>query len=140
MPAVSRGADRDHRAKSIGGSGRDRGRRLARHARTYARDAGPLAFASRDTADDHVSSVLLAPQPGAGREAESLGRHAASPRAAGSPDLRKAAQLLSIGFRTLSWRQRRNSPQPGVTPQVDAFSNQSAESAIHVRAESRFQR
>src|SRR5438874_3315416 len=93
VSSLSRRADRHYSAESPGRAGRSRGRRFARHTRNHAGIARALAFIQRDAVDDYLSSCLLAAEPGAFRETESLGRYAASARAA-----RKAYQRETTKF------------------------------------------
>ena len=59
--------------------------------------ARPLAFLPRNAAYDHLPPVVFAAKPEQHREAQGVGGHAAGPRASRTPDLRKAAQIFSLG-------------------------------------------
>src|SRR6266567_2372258 len=95
---LSRRTDRHYSAESPGRTGHSRSGRFARHTGDNARIAWALAFIQRDAIDDYLSSCLLASEPSAFRETESLGRHAASARATRKAHQRETTKLFQVGW------------------------------------------
>src|SRR2546430_5215150 len=96
MPSLPSRADRYYSAQGTGRAGRSRSRRPSWRTRDNAGIARALAFIQRHAVDDHLSSRLPAAEPVALREAESLGRHDAGPRATRKTNQRKTAKLFSV--------------------------------------------
>src|SRR5687767_1848078 len=94
LSAVSGRTNRHHPAQGHGRARSNSRRRAARHARHHAGDAGQMAFASENTAHDHVSPLVSTAEPGAVGKTESVGRHAPGPGANWAPDQREATQLF----------------------------------------------
>ena len=63
----------------------------------HAGIARQMAFIQRNSLDDYLSSGLLASEPGAFRETESLGRYAPSFGATRAADHRATTKLFSVG-------------------------------------------
>src|SRR2546430_8469977 len=94
LPSLPCRADRYYSAQGPGRPRRSRSRRPSWSTRDNARIARALALIQRHSVDDRLSSRLLAAEPVALRETESLGRHDASARATRKTDQRKTAKLF----------------------------------------------
>src|SRR5436190_4509184 len=103
-------ANRNHSTARGRRSGSDGCGRFTGNTRRDASTAWDMALISRHATHDHVSPIVLAAQPIAGRKTQSLGRHDGGAGKTRAPDQRATAKLFSLIMIFLLYRRSCQAP------------------------------